>query len=98
VELQGLTTQAEARQAEIARLGASVAVEAGTDGDLLAALQAFDPLWDTLTPREQARGQPEPPLPEQGQGQQQGRHPQAALPAGAWKGRHHPEAWPSLQT
>ena len=55
VELQDLTADAEARLAEIARQEATVAADGGTDDDLVAALRRFDPIWETLSPREQAR-------------------------------------------
>jgi site-specific DNA recombinase len=55
VELQDLTADAEARLAEIARQEAMVAADAGTNDELVAALGRFDPIWDTLSPREQAR-------------------------------------------
>jgi len=55
VVLQGLTAETEARQAEIARQAATVAAEAGMEGDLVEALRQFDPVWENLTPAEQVR-------------------------------------------
>ncbi len=55
VELQDLTADAEARLAEIARQEATVAADRGTNDELVAALSRFDPVWETLSPREQAR-------------------------------------------
>jgi site-specific DNA recombinase len=52
VELQDLTAQAEARLAEIPPAGAT---DEGCEDDLITALRRFDPIWETLSPREQAR-------------------------------------------
>jgi site-specific DNA recombinase len=55
VEVQDLTADAEARLAEIARQEATVAAGGGTSDDLVEVLRRFDPIWETLSPREQAR-------------------------------------------
>ena len=52
VELQELAAQAEARLAEIPP---AESTDEGSEDDLVAALRKFDPVWETLAPREQAR-------------------------------------------
>ena len=52
VELQDLTAQAEARLVEIQP---AESADEGSEDDLVAALRRFDPIWETLSPREQAR-------------------------------------------
>jgi site-specific DNA recombinase len=52
VELQDMTAQAEARLAEIPP---AENTDEGSEKDLVAALRRFDPIWETLSPREQAR-------------------------------------------
>jgi site-specific DNA recombinase len=52
VELQELTAEAEAR---LAKIGPVESPDDASEGELVAALQRFDPIWETLSPREQAR-------------------------------------------
>jgi site-specific DNA recombinase len=54
-ELQELTTDAEQRLAEVHAQEAALKREQIDEADLAAALAAFDPIWDSLTPRQQAR-------------------------------------------
>jgi hypothetical protein len=50
-ELQAVAIRVEAVRAELAALDAQVIEE----GDLRAALESFDPVWNELFPREKAR-------------------------------------------
>jgi site-specific DNA recombinase len=54
-ELQELTTDTEQRLAEVKAQQAALERDRVDEADLTAALAAFDPIWDSLTPREQAR-------------------------------------------
>jgi site-specific DNA recombinase len=54
-ELQELTSAAEQRLAEVHAQEAALAREQINEADLATALQSFDPVWETLSPREQAR-------------------------------------------
>jgi site-specific DNA recombinase len=54
-ELQELTTVAEQRLAEVHAQQAALDREQIDEADLATALAAFDPIWDSLTPKEQAR-------------------------------------------
>ncbi len=54
-ELQELTTAAEQRLAEIRTHQVALERERLDEADLVTALASFDPIWDTLSPREQAR-------------------------------------------
>lgn len=54
-ELQGRMSVAEERLTEIKREIADLERECVADGDIVAALAQFEPLWDSLSPREQAR-------------------------------------------
>jgi site-specific DNA recombinase len=54
-ELQELTSAAKQRLAEVHAQEAALKREQIDEADLAAALAAFDPIWDTLSPKEQAR-------------------------------------------
>jgi site-specific DNA recombinase len=54
-ELQELTADAEQRLAEVNAQQAALKREQIDEADLAAALQAFDPVWEALSPKEQAR-------------------------------------------
>jgi site-specific DNA recombinase len=54
-ELQELTSAAKQRLAEVHAQEAALKREQIDEADLATALAAFDPIWDTLSPREQAR-------------------------------------------
>ena len=54
-ELQELTTDAEQRLAEVHAQEAALKREQIDEADLATALMAFDPIWDALSPKEQAR-------------------------------------------
>ena len=54
-DLQQRTTIAEQRLAEIHAQEVGLAREQIDEADVAAALEAFDPVWESLSPREQAR-------------------------------------------
>jgi site-specific DNA recombinase len=54
-ELQDLTTAAEQRLAEVHAQEAALERDRVDEADLAAALATFDPVWEQLSPREQAR-------------------------------------------
>ncbi|MFB3909981.1 MAG: recombinase family protein [Candidatus Eisenbacteria bacterium] len=55
VDLQARTDAAEARLAEIRASQAAVERDRVDEADLARALESFDPVWESLTPQEQAR-------------------------------------------
>ncbi len=54
-DLQERITVAEQRLAEIHAQEAALERDRVDEADLVTALASFEPIWDTLSPREQAR-------------------------------------------